>query len=129
MNIKLLNTYLKQLPRPAKGFMWKMVKEGECIKEGMFTAPGMESATKTVLVGHPRGCGGGDGEFWYLVPRPVQKWRKSPLDIFNEQLSHYDLGVEAGDAIISEFIREISTEKDFRAWLNKKTKLIESYAD
>lgn len=126
MNIKVLNAHLRLLgPAPA-GMKWKMVMRGEVIPAGKFVTPSLNKIQDTGIVGQTRNVQKGDGycEWWYLVPAP-RPWRKDPLEITRSILPVEDLRRETVDGIIADFIRTVSDEKTFRAFLKAAKKGLE----
>lgn len=116
MNIKTLNAHLKLLGPAPKGKKWRMVKTGEKIPASKYVVPSNGTIRDAQIVGEVRGRNDGYAEWWYLVPSP-RPWRKDPLEVTRSVLPVEDLRRETVDGIIADFIKTVSDEKTFRAYL------------
>lgn len=133
MNIETLNAHLRVLGPAPKGKKWKMVNVGDKI-------PKSYDVTDV-----SRDLGGGgeyknhgiasDGQtyerhssvfpsmrLWHLVPAPPRPWRKDPLEVTRSILPVEELRRETVDGIIADFIKTVSDEKTFRAYLKAAKK-------
>lgn len=69
----------------------------------------------------------GNREYWHLEcvahqPRISRPWRKDPLEVTHSILPVEELRRETVDGIIADFIKSVSDEKTFRAYLRKAKK-------
>ncbi len=110
-------------PAPA-GFKWKMVARGEVVPAGKLVVPSRGVIRDANWVGATRHNrdGSGRSEWWYLVPAPALAWRNNPLEVVHKCLPTNDLRRETVDGIIADFIRTVSDEKTFRAYLRAAKK-------
>ena len=129
MNIKTLNAHLKLLgPAPA-GKKWRMVKEGEILQNGdLRTDPFLGDYKRpTNMEGRPmkQSFAYPESRYWRLVSLPA--WRTDPLEVAHEILPVEELRRETVDGIIADFIKTVSDEKTFRAYLRKAKKGLEPH--
>lgn len=130
MNIQTLNAHLRLLGPAPKGKKWRMVKEGEILEVGDMRCDPSDNGYKasTSAAGEILHIKSGDmtfpnARYWRLVPA----WRTDPLEVTHSILPVEELRRETVDGIIADFIKTVSTEKQFRAYLKAAKKGLEPH--
>lgn len=129
MKIETLNAHLRLLGPARKGFKWRMVKEGEILEVGDMRCDPSDDNYKNptgqagdVLI-HRIVCNTNpNARYWRLVSAPAPAWRTDPIEVTRSVLPVEDLRRETVDGIIADFIKTVSDEKTFRAYLRKAKK-------
>lgn len=134
MNIKTLNAHLRLLGPAPEGMKWRMVKVGEKMPAaydavdvdeslgggGRYTNHGICENPDKIYTRHSRVFP--NMRLWHLVPAPAPAWRADPLEVTHSILPVEELRRESVDGIIADFIKTVSDEKTFRAYLRKAKK-------
>lgn len=129
MNIKTINAHLKLLSPAPNGKKWKMVRVGEILSAGdtlissgrKFGPTSREGQVIAPDEYQDKFC----ARYWRLVP--ALAWSDSPLNITHDILPTANLRRETVDGIIADFIKTVSDEKTFRAYLKAAKKGLEPH--
>ena len=129
MNIETLNAHLRLLGPAPKGKKWRMVKAGEILEVGdMRCDPSDDNyKARTGMAGQILSIESAceaypNARYWRLVPAPAPAWRTDPIEVTRFILPVEELRRETVDGIIADFIKTVSDEKTFRAYLRKAKK-------
>ena len=132
MNIETLNAHLRLLGPAPKGKKWRMVKAGEILEVGdMRCDPSDDNyKARTGMAGQILSIESAcetypNARYWRLVPAPSPAWCTDPLEVTRSILPVEELRRETVDGIIADFIKTVSTEKQFRAYLKAAKKGLE----